>query len=476
MMAFWLLCRPWQWQEMATQPLQPSRCLHCARHNKKCALGARGRRCKGLSIVPKMSWKMRVTSVRCYVTPPRRSGAGGDEERAPARCGEHRAWRQLLSGGGAVREFSGFPGAHPGAQIRASRPASAPTRRAARVRWDGTAGWSSFPTTLSGHLLLPSWRPPRLVPRYGPPRARAPGPQMLWVAPGRNSEGGGEGDDRAAARSLPSLPLGVTAAINAAPPFCAVAPRRAAAHRYPRPPSRLATPLLSVRRVCVASRCTPLFRASLRKTATGTPASANLRPSSFLGETAGVPGTFPGRGCRCPAPGLDPAGWTRGCRRSTRAAGLQEVMTPPPVCVRLFECYRAARVRCASRCTPLIRTSLRKRTTPRSTPGSPDLCPPRTPLSALLGETAEDASGMCPFLRILSYGTRPGRVRSRFSLWEKRLGCPGRSRGVAADARVGPCRLALPSTRAAGRNGAARVRSASVSFKSIVRPASGARP
>eukprot|EP00661_Eupelagonemidae_sp_cell13_P023925 gene23925-biopygen13410 len=30
---------------------------------------------------------------------------------------------------------------------------------------------------------------PRLVPRYGPPRARAPGPQMIWVAPGSAARG-----------------------------------------------------------------------------------------------------------------------------------------------------------------------------------------------------------------------------------------------------------------------------------------------
>eukprot|EP00661_Eupelagonemidae_sp_cell13_P017933 gene17933-biopygen21904 len=28
---------------------------------------------------------------------------------------------------------------------------------------------------------------PRLVPRYGPPRARAPGPQMIWMAPGNST-------------------------------------------------------------------------------------------------------------------------------------------------------------------------------------------------------------------------------------------------------------------------------------------------
>eukprot|EP00661_Eupelagonemidae_sp_cell13_P002241 gene2242-biopygen15515 len=39
--------------------------------------------------------------------------------------------------GGGGREFSGFPGAHPGAQISASRRASAPTRRAARARGGG---------------------------------------------------------------------------------------------------------------------------------------------------------------------------------------------------------------------------------------------------------------------------------------------------------------------------------------------------
>eukprot|EP00661_Eupelagonemidae_sp_cell13_P009809 gene9809-biopygen198 len=44
-----------------------------------------------------------------------------------------------VRGGGGGRGFSGFPGTHPGVQIRASRRASAPTRRAARAR--GGGGW-----------------------------------------------------------------------------------------------------------------------------------------------------------------------------------------------------------------------------------------------------------------------------------------------------------------------------------------------
>eukprot|EP00661_Eupelagonemidae_sp_cell13_P000434 gene434-biopygen7606 len=52
----------------------------------------------------------------------------------------------------------------------------------------------------------------------------------------------------------------------------------------------------------------------------------------------------------------------------------------------------------------------------------------------VLGETAEDASGTRPVLRILSCGTRPGRVRGRFSLHASTLcGCDG----VAVSTRGG---------------------------------------
>eukprot|EP00661_Eupelagonemidae_sp_cell13_P016986 gene16986-biopygen9829 len=61
--------------------------------------------------------------------------------------------------GGGVG-IPGFPGAHPGAQIRASRRASAPhgARPGRAEGADGTGGWSSFPTTVSGHSPVPSWR------------------------------------------------------------------------------------------------------------------------------------------------------------------------------------------------------------------------------------------------------------------------------------------------------------------------------
>eukprot|EP00661_Eupelagonemidae_sp_cell13_P010899 gene10899-biopygen7799 len=90
----------------------------------------------------------------------------------------------------------GFSGAHPGAQIRASRRASTPTRRAARARRGG--GWdrrlvqlsndglgappSSFLASATVEPLLS--RNSAFAPRCEPPRARAPGPQMIWMAPG----------------------------------------------------------------------------------------------------------------------------------------------------------------------------------------------------------------------------------------------------------------------------------------------------
>eukprot|EP00661_Eupelagonemidae_sp_cell13_P013508 gene13508-biopygen20038 len=51
----------------------------------------------------------------------------------------------------------------------------------------------------------------------------------------------------------------------------------------------------------------------------------------------------------------------------------------------------------------------------------------------ILGEPAEDASGTRPFLQNLSCGTRPGRVRGRFSLYsnksKKPFGVNGRMQG-----------------------------------------------
>eukprot|EP00661_Eupelagonemidae_sp_cell13_P008031 gene8031-biopygen22587 len=75
--------------------------------------------------------------------------------------------------------------------------------------------------------------------------------------------------------------------------------------------------------------------------------------------------------------------------------------------------------------------------------------PPGAP--ADLGQTAEDASGTRPFLQILSSGARQGRVRSRFSL--------------GAERRASHTRAPV------GRNGTARVRSASVSLRGRPRPA-----
>eukprot|EP00661_Eupelagonemidae_sp_cell13_P019471 gene19471-biopygen10037 len=63
---------------------------------------------------------------------------GGIAQLWAARAGGWADGWRGAGGGGGGREFSGFPGAHPGAQIRASRRASAPTRRAARARgWGG---------------------------------------------------------------------------------------------------------------------------------------------------------------------------------------------------------------------------------------------------------------------------------------------------------------------------------------------------
>eukprot|EP00661_Eupelagonemidae_sp_cell13_P015183 gene15183-biopygen17164 len=49
----------------------------------------------------------------------------------------------------------------------------------------------------------------------------------------------------------------------------------------------------------------------------------------------------------------------------------------------------------------------------------------------LLGETGRDASGTRPFLQILSHGTRPGRVRSRFPLFCGFLQIPAVSSGIS---------------------------------------------
>eukprot|EP00661_Eupelagonemidae_sp_cell13_P019984 gene19984-biopygen10083 len=128
--------------------------------------------------------------------------------------------------------FRGFPGRNPARKSapRAARPPPRDARPGRAERAEGTGGWSSFPTTVSGHRPVPSWRPvggngvqargfkrnacfrhydrgmtykirvffavphcsqfatggskrpgnPGLAPRSEPPHARAPGAQILW--------------------------------------------------------------------------------------------------------------------------------------------------------------------------------------------------------------------------------------------------------------------------------------------------------
>eukprot|EP00661_Eupelagonemidae_sp_cell13_P004849 gene4849-biopygen17551 len=112
--------------------------------------------------------------------------AGAFKERGlwAARVG---GWAARCRGGVGI---FGMSGAHPGAQIRASRRASAPTRRAARAR--GGGGWDRRLVQLSNDCL---GAPPfSFLASAGIPlarrdanrraRARAPGPQIIWMAPG----------------------------------------------------------------------------------------------------------------------------------------------------------------------------------------------------------------------------------------------------------------------------------------------------
>eukprot|EP00661_Eupelagonemidae_sp_cell13_P013960 gene13960-biopygen6555 len=131
------------------------------------------------------------------------------------RPGDHnKGWYPDIGGWVARcgRGFSGFSGAPPGAQISASRRASAPTRRATRAR--GGGGWHRRLVQLSNdglgrvisQILASGWRKrcpgtfrtfrilsrvgaralgiPAFAPRSEPPHARAPGAQMIWVASG----------------------------------------------------------------------------------------------------------------------------------------------------------------------------------------------------------------------------------------------------------------------------------------------------
>eukprot|EP00661_Eupelagonemidae_sp_cell13_P015844 gene15844-biopygen14288 len=166
---------------------------------------------------------------------PSRGSARGRRPSAVCVGGRNGSGR----GGGGGREFSGFPGAHPGAQIRASRRASAPTRRAARARggggWDrrlvqlpndclgtppssflasgwrkrGPGTWIRKKCMLFGILIVGSRTKsqnrdvgsfgnfrnlsrvgardlgiPAFAPQSEPPRARAPGAQMIRMASG----------------------------------------------------------------------------------------------------------------------------------------------------------------------------------------------------------------------------------------------------------------------------------------------------
>eukprot|EP00661_Eupelagonemidae_sp_cell13_P017556 gene17556-biopygen3866 len=63
--------------------------------------------------------------------------------------------------GGGGRGFRAFPGHIPARKSapRAARPPPPAARPGRAEGADGTGGWSNFPTTVSGHRPVPSWRP-----------------------------------------------------------------------------------------------------------------------------------------------------------------------------------------------------------------------------------------------------------------------------------------------------------------------------
>eukprot|EP00661_Eupelagonemidae_sp_cell13_P015250 gene15250-biopygen14251 len=106
-------------------------------------------------------------------------------------------------GGGGVH-FQDLPERIPARKSapRDARPPPPGARPGRAEGADGTGGWSSFPTKVSGHRPVPSWRPqfrnfhnlsrvgardlesPAFAPRSEPPHARAPGVQIIRMASG----------------------------------------------------------------------------------------------------------------------------------------------------------------------------------------------------------------------------------------------------------------------------------------------------
>eukprot|EP00661_Eupelagonemidae_sp_cell13_P009567 gene9567-biopygen21245 len=117
-------------------------------------------------------WSELRTLYLCAPPPParaRRRCAGGGSQLVPlvpsVRCALHaasvRSARRAQPPPPGGREFSGFPWRIPARKSapRAARPPPPRARAARRVGADGTGGESSFPTTVSGHSYVHSWRP-----------------------------------------------------------------------------------------------------------------------------------------------------------------------------------------------------------------------------------------------------------------------------------------------------------------------------
>eukprot|EP00661_Eupelagonemidae_sp_cell13_P010759 gene10759-biopygen21339 len=137
-------------------------------------------------------------------------GSGGTGVRAGASPRGRKPAGGIGRGGGSG--FRDFPGRIPARKStpRAARPPPPGVRPGRAEGADGTGGWSSFSTTVSGHRAVPSWRPvggngvqalshfcifflqlgardlgiPAFAPPSEPPHARAPGAQMIRMASG----------------------------------------------------------------------------------------------------------------------------------------------------------------------------------------------------------------------------------------------------------------------------------------------------